>query len=145
MQGAWGQAGRRLDGMSLVEEAAGRLFECASEWERSCLPKRDDEGWVELYRHLLMLRSKLTFDQLVGDYIRYGDDESTVCSCENINPSSALCSKHSMRSGRHYAVFTTTGNASIGVIRPVQIDRDDLRFGGSLSLSSQGRRDHGVI
>ena len=132
-------------GLSLVEESARRLFECASEWERSCLPKRDDEGWIELYRHLLMLRSKLTFDQLVGDYIRYGDDESTVCSCENIYPSSALCSEHSMRSGRHYAVFTTTGNASIGVIRPVQIDRDDLRFGGSLSLSSQGRRDHGVI
>ena len=113
MQGAWGQAGRRLDGMSLVEEAAGRLFECASEWERSCLPKRDDEGWVELYRHLLMLRSKLTFDQLVGvtGYIRYGDDESTVYF-----PGAryfALCSEHKMRSGRHYAVFTTTGNASM--------------------------------
>ena len=116
-------------GLSLVEESARRLFECASEWERSCLPKRDDEGWIELYRHLLMLRSKLTFDQLVGDYIRYGDDESTVCSCENIYPSSALCSEHSMRSGRHYAVFTTTGNASIGVIRPVQIDRADLKDG----------------
>mmetsp|Transcript_5960 Transcript_5960/g.13454 ORF Transcript_5960/g.13454 Transcript_5960/m.13454 type:complete len:171 (+) Transcript_5960:1202-1714(+) len=51
------------NGLSLAEESARQMFECASKWERSCLPKRDDEGWVELYRHLLMLRSKLTFDQ----------------------------------------------------------------------------------
>ena len=56
------------NGLSLVEEAAKRIFEHAvSVWERSCLPKYDDEGWVELYHHLLMLRSKLTFGQLVGD------------------------------------------------------------------------------
>ena len=69
------------NGMSLVEESARRLFECASEWERSSLTKHDGEGWVELYHNLLMLRSKLTFDQLVGDYIQYGADRSTVCSC----------------------------------------------------------------
>ena len=32
------------NGLSLAEEAARRLFECASGWERSCLPKRDDAG-----------------------------------------------------------------------------------------------------
>ena len=42
-----------------------RLLECASDWERSCLPKYDDEAWIKLYHHLLMLRSKLTFDRLV--------------------------------------------------------------------------------
>ena len=128
-------------GLSLVEEAARRLFECASEWERSCLPKRDDEGWIELYRHLLMLRSKLTFDQLVGDYIRYGDDESTVCLDSCFDISSALCSEHKMRSGRHYAVFTmTTGVAYIGVIRPVQIDRADLEDGGWNNFSPHNQR-----
>ena len=65
-------------GLSLVEEAARRLLECASEWERSCLPKYDGEGWVGLYHHLMMLRSKLTFDQIVGFNIEYGDDQSTV-------------------------------------------------------------------
>ena len=54
-------------GLSLVDEAARRQFECASEWERSCLPKYDDEGFVELYRHLLLLRSRLAFDQLVEE------------------------------------------------------------------------------
>ena len=36
-----------------------------------------------------------------------------------------------MRSGRHFAVFTTTGTTwSIGVVRPVQIDRSDFGDGG---------------
>ena len=117
------------NGLSLVEEAARRLFECASEWERSCLTKHDGEGWVELYHHLLILRSKLTFNQLVGNYIQYGADQSTVCARGNARGSSALCSDHKMRSGRHFAVFTTTGSRrAIGVVRPVQISRSD--FGG---------------
>ena len=122
-----------FNGLSLVEEAARRLFECASEWERSCLTKHDGEGWVELYHHLLMLKSKLTFDQLVGDRIQYGTDQSTVCARDNPTmgswgSSSSLCSDHRMRSGRHFAVFTTTGSSActIGVVRPVQINRSDL-------------------
>ncbi|EJK48275.1 hypothetical protein THAOC_32945 [Thalassiosira oceanica] len=69
--------GKRADvfgGLSLAEEAARQLFEqSVTEWEISCLLKYD--GLIELYRHLLMLRSNLTFDQLVGDYIiDYGED-----------------------------------------------------------------------
>ena len=37
------------NGLSLAEEASRRMFECASVWERSCLRKHDDEGWIELY------------------------------------------------------------------------------------------------
>ena len=126
------------NGLSLVEEAARRLFECASEWERSCLPMRDGEGWVELYHHLLMLRSKLTFNQLVGGNIQYGVDQSIVCSCDDSRGSSALCSDQRMRSGRHFAVFTTTGTTwSIGVVRPVQINGSDLG-GGGLDYFSPG-------
>ena len=37
------------NGLSLVEEAARQLFEqSATEWERSCLPKYDDESWIEV-------------------------------------------------------------------------------------------------
>ena len=114
------------NGLSLVEAAARRMFECASEWERSCLPKYNDEGWIELYRHLLMLRSKLTFDQLVGDNIQYGADQSTVQISGAISWSSALCSNHVMRSGRHFAVFK---NFPVGVVRPVQIIRSDFDDG----------------
>ena len=47
-----GMRANAVDGLSLVEEAARRLFEYASEWERSCLRKYPDEGWIELHRHL---------------------------------------------------------------------------------------------
>ena len=123
-------------GLSLVEDTARRMFECASVWEWSCLKKYDDEGWIELYRHLLMLRSKLTFDQLVGGNIQYGDDQSIVrASNDTWMSSTALCSDHVMRSGRHFSVFTQDNgslgivSASIGIVRPVQIDRSDFDDG----------------
>jgi len=125
--------GKRADshnGLSLVEEAARQLFECATEWERSCLPKYEGEGWIELYHHLLMLRSKLTFDQLLGINIQYGADQSIVRAYPgHWTKSSALCSNHVMRSGRHFAYFTAllAGNGwSIGLVRPVQLNRSDF-------------------
>ncbi|EJK56719.1 hypothetical protein THAOC_23343, partial [Thalassiosira oceanica] len=131
------QAGH--NGLSLIEAAARRTFDCASDWETSCLPKYDDEGWIELYHHLLMLRSKLTFDQLVGDCLRYGfggrDDDlfdrSTVQTFPGrLSFSSALCSNHVMRSGRHFAVFTKLNFlGTIGVVRPMQINVSDLGDG----------------
>ncbi|EJK76954.1 hypothetical protein THAOC_01253 [Thalassiosira oceanica] len=75
-----GKRANAVDGLSLVEEAARRLFECASEWERSCLRKYPGEGWIELHHHLLMLRSKLTFDQLVGSNIEHGEERSIIQS-----------------------------------------------------------------
>ncbi|EJK72103.1 hypothetical protein THAOC_06400 [Thalassiosira oceanica] len=120
-----------VDGLSLVEEAARRLFECASEWERSCLRKHPDEGWIELNHHLLMLRSKLTFDQLVGDNIRPGRCKSFIRAIAGrLQPSSALCSNHVMRSGKHFALFTGHGGlGSIGVVRPVEIKPSDFGEG----------------
>ena len=116
------------NGLSLVEEAARQLFEQnATERERSCLSKYDDEGWIELYHHLLMLRSKLTFDQLVGSNIQYGEDRSIVQTIPGFRmKSSALCRNHVMRAGRHFSVFTYAGDGFYGVVRPVQIDRSDF-------------------
>mmetsp|Transcript_13688 Transcript_13688/g.32260 ORF Transcript_13688/g.32260 Transcript_13688/m.32260 type:complete len:765 (+) Transcript_13688:163-2457(+) len=119
-------------GLSLVEEAARRLFECALDWERSCLPKYDKENSIERYHHLLMLRTKLTFDQLVGKGIQYGADDQTIVQTIHGHRSwsSALCSNHVMRSGRHIAVFTILARrgsmAGIGVVRPVKIDKSDF-------------------
>jgi len=115
-------------GLPLVEEAARRLLECASHWEKSCLPKYEDEGWIELYHHLLMLRSKLTFDQLVGRYNQYGEEQSTVHAISD-RPmwSTALCSNHVMRSGRHFALCKLIRDGGIvGIVRPVHIDRSDF-------------------
>ncbi|EJK67248.1 hypothetical protein THAOC_11747 [Thalassiosira oceanica] len=117
-------------GLSLVEEAARQLFECATEWERSCLPKYDGEGWIELYHHLLMLRSKLTFDQLVGGSVQYCADQSSFRASDRAF--SALCSNHVMRFGRHFATFTVTvaaGSVIAGVIRPVQINTWSVGYG----------------
>ena len=116
------------NGLSLAEESARQLFECASVWERSCLLKYGEEGWIELYHHLLMLRSKLTFDQLVGSNIQYGDkgQSSVRASNNSIESSSALCSNHVMRSGRHFSVFTHARDAYVGIVRPVQINRSDF-------------------
>ena len=84
-----------------------------------------------------MLRSKLTFDQLVGNGIQYGVDLSTVRIISFNYPSlcSALCSNHVMRCGRHFAVFTMTGDGSIGVVRPVKIDESVFDIGGLDSFS----------
>ena len=83
---------------------------------------------IELYHHLLMLRSKLTFDQLVGDSIQYGADQSTVQTRpDEFGWSSALCSNHVMRSGRHFAHFTALDtDETVGVVRPVQINMIDF-------------------
>ena len=118
------------DGMSMVEDVARRLFEqSATEWERSCLPKYDDESWIELYRHLLMLRAKLTFDQLVGSNIQYDADQSSVRARTCWDVSSALCSNHVLRSGKHLAVFSNNYNTLFGVVRPMQINRADFGDG----------------
>ncbi|EJK46474.1 hypothetical protein THAOC_34857 [Thalassiosira oceanica] len=131
-----GKRANAVDGLSLIEEAARLVSECVSRWERSCLRKYPGEGWVELYRHLLMLRSKLTFDQLVGGNIQHGEEGSIIRSTAgHYQMSSALCSNHVMRSGKHFAVFIGCG--SIGVIRPVQIKMSD--FGeGELDCFSPG-------
>ncbi|EJK77663.1 hypothetical protein THAOC_00489 [Thalassiosira oceanica] len=123
-----GKRANAVDGLSLVEEAARRLFECASEWERSCLPKYPGEGWIVLFRHLLMLRSKLTFDQLVGDNIGHGEERSIIRTIPGESQlSSAFCSNHVMRSGKHFAEFI--GKGFFGVVRPVQIKTSDFGEG----------------
>ncbi|EJK72847.1 hypothetical protein THAOC_05580, partial [Thalassiosira oceanica] len=134
------------NGLSLIEEAARQQLGCASEWERSCLPKYVYESWIELYHHLLMLRSKLTFDKMLvgeGRYRQHGADLSIVHTIlGQLMLSSALCSNHVMRFGRHFAVFKRCmvegegGNScNVGVVRSVQIDRSDFGGDGKLRFS----------
>ena len=115
------------DGLSLVEEAARLQIDAASDDEKAALPKFEGESWVELYRHLLMLRSELTFDQLIGFHIEHCDgDASTVRGTENdwgwdAGWAAAICSKHIMRAGKHIAYFSQWGSSGyMGLIRPIQ-------------------------
>ena len=83
-------------GLSMAEEAARRAYEGATDEEKAKLPRYIDEGWIELYHHLLMLRGRLTFNQLVGDYVEYlGGDEAAVQGVDNERGTcQAICGNH---------------------------------------------------
>jgi len=105
-----------FDGLSAAEEAARLVCESTSDEEKALLRRYEDEGWIELYHHLLMLRARLTFDQLVGVHVRYqAYDKSDVrtfggfSGFENVPPCSAICGNHVMRAGRHWATFICAG------------------------------------
>ncbi|EJK64963.1 hypothetical protein THAOC_14245 [Thalassiosira oceanica] len=113
------------DGLSTVEEAAMRVYESASGEEKEVLPRYEGESWIELYHHLLMLRARLTFDQLVGRHVEYrgGDKSSVQKKIGSTGSSSAICGNHIMRAGKHWATFTSSSSfdtfQAVGVIRPL--------------------------
>ncbi|EJK64562.1 hypothetical protein THAOC_14695 [Thalassiosira oceanica] len=120
--------GAEFNGLSMVDEAARRFCESASDEEKAMLPRYEGESWIELYHHLLMLRSPLTFDQLVGRYVEYRGDNKAVVQGKKINGglrrySQAICGDHVMRAGKHWATLTSTSSfdcyRSVGVIRPL--------------------------
>ena len=118
--------GAAFNGLSMAEEAARRVCDGASDEEKAAVPRYNGESWIELYHHLLMLRARLTFNQLVGSYIEYrGDDQAAVQAAKVDNNlwSHAICGNHIMRSGKHWATFKSSSsfewNQSVGVIRPL--------------------------
>eukprot|EP00581_Thalassiosira_minuscula_P002208 CAMPEP_0183744128 /NCGR_PEP_ID=MMETSP0737-20130205/65570_1 /TAXON_ID=385413 /ORGANISM="Thalassiosira miniscula, Strain CCMP1093" /LENGTH=191 /DNA_ID=CAMNT_0025979763 /DNA_START=272 /DNA_END=843 /DNA_ORIENTATION=+ len=90
----------------LTERTVYQLYQDATPYEKTALPKYHDESWVELYHHLLMLRSPLIFSQLIGSNIRYLNGKSHVGVNSWMEPGScAICSEQVMRAGKHYAIF----------------------------------------
>jgi len=116
-----------FDGLSMTEAAARRVFEGASHEEKAVLPWHDCEGWIEQYHHLLMLRARLTFDQLVDGGIggiEYQAGDKAVVQTTGAVFCSAICGNHIMRAGKHWATFIGVGAGSdpycsVGVIRPL--------------------------
>ena len=115
------------NGLSIVEDAARRVYESASDEEKAMLPRYDGESWIELYHHLLMLRARLTLDQLVGSYVEYQGRDKTIVQGREGNSglgfSQAICGNHTMRAGKHWATFTSSSgfviSQTVGVIRPL--------------------------
>ncbi|EJK77759.1 hypothetical protein THAOC_00389, partial [Thalassiosira oceanica] len=108
----------------MAEEAAKRIYEDAWDEEKPMLPRYDGESWIELYHHLLMLRARLIFDQLVGSGVEYhGGDKRAVQGNGQPRSSQALCGSHIMRAGKHWATFTSSSSfedfQTVGVIRPL--------------------------
>ena len=115
-----------FDGLSMTEEASRRVYEDASDEEKAMLPRFNGESWIELYHHLLMLRARLTFDQLVGSYVEYHGRDKTIVQGNKVNGrmeySEAICGNHIMRAGKHWATFTSLSfenGHTVGVIRPI--------------------------
>ncbi|EJK51375.1 hypothetical protein THAOC_29455 [Thalassiosira oceanica] len=113
---------------SLVNEAARRRFvQSATDDEKGCLPKHDDESDVGLCRALELLRQPLCFDELVGDGFRPQESPASVRYVSDDFVSTAM-SGHVMRGGRHFAEFTINQPderlvplVHLGVIRPVSL------------------------
>ena len=111
----------------LLSPSSCSLHEVSTLGAMDTLPSSD--------HNLLLIRPKLTFDQLVGAIIQYGgEDQSTVQTDPGqLFWSLALCSNHVMRSDRHFALFTMLTrdfcNAGFGVVRPVQINEADFNDG----------------
>ena len=119
--------GAAFNGLSVTEEAARRIYEGASDEEKAKLPRYVEEGWIELYHHLLMLRSRLTFNQLVGNYVEYRGGDKASVQGKIVNgmggTCQAICGNHIMRAGKHWATFTSSSGfkpwQTEGVIRPL--------------------------
>ncbi|EJK70658.1 hypothetical protein THAOC_07963 [Thalassiosira oceanica] len=119
--------GAAFNGLSMVEEAAMQVYEGASDEEKAMLPRYNGESRIELYHHLLLLRGRLTFDQLVGSGVGYREgDKAAVRGLGWFMGGmygQAICGNHIMRAGRHWATFTILPSflclQTFGVIRPL--------------------------
>ena len=115
------------NGLSVAEEAARRICEGALEEEKAALPRYAGESWIVLYRHLLMLRGRLTFDQLVGHSVEYRGGDKAAVQGRGVDRlghgSQAICGNHIMRAGKHWATFTSWSGfldlQVVGVVRPL--------------------------
>jgi len=111
---------------SLVEVSAERLLDARTEYEKNALPQYQGESSLTLLRELELLRSPLTFDQLIGRGLDTNLlSTKLICPEERCTKGAAVCSRHIMRSGRHYATFRkcTSGgwldHVQFGIIRPI--------------------------
>ncbi|EJK77157.1 hypothetical protein THAOC_01030, partial [Thalassiosira oceanica] len=118
------QAGQQR---SLANEAAHQLFRrSATDGERRCLPKNDDESDIGLYRALEQLREPLSFDELAGR--GFSPQEHPARVTHTRGHWSTAVSGHVMRGGRHFVEFTIYNDddqnapvVGLGVIRPVSL------------------------
>jgi len=111
---------------SLVEVSVERLLDARTEYEKTALPQYQGESSLTLLRELELLRSPLTFDQLIGRGLDTNVlSTKLICPEDRCDKGAAVCSRHIMRSGRHYATFRkcTSGgwldHVQFGIIRPI--------------------------
>ena len=108
--------------LSLIEEMARQIVDhTANEEERSVL-RRYEGGTnkIGLYKKLLMLRSPLLFEQLIGQGLEYVEHDKRRVALGSGYAFHTAIGNQVMRDGTHYANFTVSGggeNVYIGIIR----------------------------
>ncbi|EJK75179.1 hypothetical protein THAOC_03110 [Thalassiosira oceanica] len=132
------QAGQQR---SLANEAAHQRFQqSATDDERRCLPKQEDESDIGLYRALEQLREPLSFDELAGDGFSLQEQHPARVTRTVTHPARPARVTHTlgwstavsglvMRGGKHFVQFKITANngyqgshiVDLGVIRPVSL------------------------
>ncbi|EJK64555.1 hypothetical protein THAOC_14702 [Thalassiosira oceanica] len=114
------QAGQQR---SFANEAARQRFrQSATDEERSCLPKYDDESDIGLLRALELSRQPLCFDELAGNVFSPQEHPASVTRTGRAGWSTAV-SGHVMRGGRHFVEFTINQSPyiNLGIMRPVSL------------------------
>ena len=120
--------GERLEqygNLSLIEEMARQIVEhTANEEERSVL-RRYEGGTnkIGLYKKLLMLRSPLLFEQLIGRGLEYVEYDKRRVALGSGYAFHTAIGNQVMSDGMHYANFTVSGggeNVYVGIIRPIE-------------------------
>ena len=76
----------------------------AKEDEKEALPKKANHTYIELYSELEKLRAPRVFDQLIGEDLRYVDNDKSHIKYNKrernyMRTNTAICSNHVMRAG----------------------------------------------
>ena len=92
------------------------------------LPKYENESHLQHYHQLVLLRSPLYFDQLVGTNLQYvnSKDKSKVHVIKSNNSTKSAISNFVMRAGKHYVEFPNESGRGFfsanetGIMRPIK-------------------------
>ena len=117
---------------SFIKKSAHILVqEIATEEQLAALPQYEGESSLADYHYLQLMRSPLTFDQLIGaaEYVNKEDKSWVRQSGKGFEIGTAF-SNNILRAGKHYVSFTPSCRSSdgiinliVGVMRPGQTNQ----------------------
>ena len=117
--------------LTLMESVAKQMVErlASNEEKEALLRYINNENGIVLYDRLLMLRSPLLFEQLIGQGLEYIHGDKNKIALPVITGGSAMHTAISNQvikastSGKYYATFTIRGGGDhvyVGIIRPIK-------------------------
>jgi len=112
------------DSLSVIKQSTHILVQdVATDYQLAALPHYDGDSTLADYHYLQLMRSPLTFDQLVGR-IKYVNSSKSCVMYRNSSSYGTAFSNNILRAGKHYVSYTSTFNNYkeffLGVMRPGQ-------------------------